>query len=208
MSKNSVFAQLVLQLKMTAGMSTRVAEKVAFSIIKGGQKSADLLIHAIQDVVKKVSLCVQCCNLSEQQICSICSDPHRNMGYLCIVENIDDVIAVEKSASFRGLYHVLLGHISPMDGVGPEQLTIDKCLSRIKTQKKIREVIIATNPTSSGDVTATYIMKKIQKEAPQVEVSRIGFGVPIGSSLTLSDVATIRNSIQNRTKTVVKKDNK
>ena len=153
-----------------------------------------LLANAVRDLKEQVKSCGKCYNISETDLCEVCSDPKRDHGLICVVEQTRDLWAIERTGAFRGAYHVLHGHLSPLDGVGPENLTIPGLLDRVKTGG-VREVILATNPTTEGDATAFYLQKSIGGAA---HVTRIARGIPAGSTLEYSDRTVVGDALSGR----------
>jgi recombination protein RecR len=157
----------------------------------GAQKLADALISSLE----KVGRCAQCRNFTELSTCELCADDKRDQGLLCVVENPGDVMALEHSGGYRGLYHVLMGHLSPIDGIGPEDIGLDILEARFATEA-IREVILATNPTVEGEATAYYIAQRAK--AAGISVSRIAHGVPLGGELEYIDATTLAHAMTGR----------
>ena len=160
---------------------------------QGGRRLAAIL----DESMKRIGRCKQCRTLTENELCPICSNPGRNRELLCIVESPSDVLAIEQSSAFRGYYFVLMGHISPLDGIGPEELGLDTLEKRFR-EKEIREIILATNPTVEGEVTAHYIGEMAR--ASGIQTSRIAQGVPFGGELEYIDSQTLSHAFEGRTK--------
>ncbi len=186
---------LVNELKKLPGIGGKTATRLAYAIIRKSRAEIDSLVHALIRLKEEVRLCSICYNLSRSDPCRICLDTTRNDNLLCVVEDPSHINAIESSGSFRGRYHVLHGTISPLDGVGPEELKIKELLRRVEGNE-IKEVIVATNPTTSGDSTAVYISSLLKKR--NIKVTRIGFGVPVGGDLDYIDPVTITKAIENR----------
>lgn len=187
--------KLIEKLSKLPGIGRRSAERIIGYILNAGGEEIRGLADAILKVKENVRLCSACHNLSEEEICKICQDSRRRKDIICIVEKPADVTAIEKSGTYNGLYHVLLGSISPLEGRGPSDLKIDSLLSRIK-QENIKEVIIATDADTEGEATALYLAKLVK---PLVSnLSRIGVGLPVGSSLEYADSATLSKAIESR----------
>ncbi|MBP7216012.1 MAG: recombination protein RecR [Candidatus Omnitrophica bacterium] len=177
------------------GVGRRSAERIVEYILSASKDEIKNLAESIQKTKENVRLCAICHNLSEEELCRICQDQRRNNEMLCIVERPQDVTAIEKAGAFHGLYHVLLGSISPLEGKGPNDLKIESLLERIKTNH-IKEIIIATDADTEGETTALYLTKIIKPFG--VKVSRIGVGIPLGSNLEYADSATLGRSLQSR----------
>jgi recombination protein RecR len=172
--------ELIEQLSKLPGIGRRSAERIAYYLLRVNKTEALALAQVIHNVRENVQYCRQCYNLSEGELCEICADPQRDRSLLCVVEQPRDLIALEQSGQFRGLYHVLLGRIAPLDRIGPDQLTIDALVARV-AQGTIREVILATNPTVEGDGTALHISNRLS-EFP-VQMTKLARGITSGSIL-------------------------
>jgi recombination protein RecR len=177
------------------GIGRRSAERVVSYILGAPKEEIKALAEAIGKVKESVRFCSLCHNLSEEELCKICQDTRRQKDVICIVEKPTDVTAIEKSGSFNGVYHVLLGAISPLEGKGPGDLKIDTLMSRIK-QNSIKEIIIATDADTEGETTALYLTKLIKPLG--VKLSRIGLGLPVGSNLEYADSTTLSKSLESR----------
>jgi recombination protein RecR len=190
-----VVNKLIEEFARLPGIGQKSAERLAYQILESSGEEALALARAIQAVKEEVKHCSVCYNLSETDPCHICSDPARDRGVICVVEQPKDLLAIESSESYRGLYHVLLGHIAPLEGRGPESLTVDKLLERVKPGE-VREVIIATNPNLEGDGTALYLAGKL---APtKARLTRLARGVAAGSSLEYASKAIISDALRGR----------
>ena len=177
------------------GVGTRTAERFAFYILGAPQETIEALSKLLVKVNENIHYCQECFNLSEESICHICSDPTRDHGILCVVQDPKDVIAVEKAGDFQGIYHVLLGALSPLEGIGPKDIRIKELLTRIK-KNEIKEVILGTNSDTEGDATAAYILKQLKPY--KIRVTRIAHGVPVGSALEFADKATLSRAFKQR----------
>jgi recombination protein RecR len=186
--------ELMDELEKLPGIGQKSAQRITFHLLKQPQQRADKLALAIAKLKEKIVQCKECFNISEGDRCPICSNPNRD-SILCVVEDIGDVIAIERTGEFRGRYHVLTGVISPLDGIGPGELKIKELVARIK-EKGITEVILATNLTVEGEATAMYLAKLIKPLG--VKVYRIAHGVPVGGSLEHTDEATMVKAIEGR----------
>jgi len=187
--------RLIDQLSKLPGIGRKSAERVAYHLLRVGKEEALGLADAIRDVKENVRYCSQCFNLSEGDLCTICQDPQRDASVLCVVEQPRDLIALEQSGVFPGLYHVLLGRIAPLEGIGPEQLTIDALDTRV-SQGDVREVIMATNPTTEGDGTALHI-SSLLAEFP-VKLTRLARGVTAGSVLEFANKEVLADAMTGR----------
>ena len=186
---------LIKNITRLPGIGQKTAERLAMHILHAPRREAELLAGSILDVKNKVKKCSVCFALSDDGICNICGNPARNAGLLCIVEKVADMAAIEKSGSFDGLYHILGGIFSPMDGIGPEDIRIGELVNRVG-QGKIKEVVIATGTSVEGDATASYIAQLLQKY--QIKVTRIASGVPIGGELKYVDQVTMKRAMETR----------
>ncbi|MEM6688898.1 MAG: recombination mediator RecR [Planctomycetota bacterium] len=190
-------AHLVEQLGRLPGIGRKSAERLAFHLLRVHEAEALALAEAIEKVRKDVRYCSQCFNLSEQEICGICRDTSRDTTQLCIVEQPRDLMSLEQAGVFRGLYHVLLGRIAPLDGIGPDQLTIDALVERVRTGN-FSEIIMATNPTVEGDGTSLYI-SNVLSEFP-VNITRLARGITAGSVLEHANREMIADALTGRQK--------
>jgi len=188
-------SQLIAAFKKMPGIGPKSAERMAFHILRLAHSEAKTLAYSILKVKESIHFCGICGNLSEENTCTICSNPNRDKGVICIVQQPTDILAIEKASVFSGLYHVLGGALSPLDGIGPESLRISELLARIKTTR-VKEVIIATDSDSEGETTALYLAKLLQKE--KVKVTRIAYGLPMGSNLEYADQVTLAKALQGR----------
>lgn len=187
--------RLIDALRVLPGVGVKSAQRMALQLLERDREGAKRLAEAINEAADKVGRCAQCRTLTETDVCEICSDSRRLEHQLCVVENPADLYALEQAGSYRGKYFVLLGHLSPIDGVGPEQLGIDKLLERLQSNQ-ISELILATNLTVEGEATAHFIAEKAR--AIGVEVSRIAYGVPMGGELEYVDGGTLNLALQSR----------
>ena len=186
---------LVTRLNRLPGIGIKSAQRLAFHIISMRDEDVSALTEAISSAKQRVHFCPICGNYTENDICEVCSDPKRSAEILCVVENARDVLFMERINEFRGRYHVLGGVLSPMDGIGPDQIRISELLERVKTDG-VKEVILATNPDVEGEATASYIAKQLKPLG--CRVSRIAHGIPIGGNLEYVDEITLSKSIENR----------
>jgi len=191
----SVMSKLIKEFSKMPGVGVRSAQRLTFHVLRSSEEDVRSLLHSINEVKKNVRFCEKCNNLSEKNICSICASSDRDPSKLCVVSSPSGVIAMEKTGANNGLYHVLLGELAPIDGVGPDDLKIKELLGRIQ-KEKITEVIVATNFTTEGETTALYIMKILT--ALPVRTSRLARGVPVGASLEYADSATLQRAFEER----------
>jgi recombination protein RecR len=187
--------RLIQELSKLPGVGEKTAFRLAMHILRASQEDAEGLARAILQVKEKIRLCSQCFNLTDQDPCRICQDPRRNSEILCVVSGPEDLMALEKSGSYRGQYHVLHGVLSPLEGVGPQDLRVRELLSRLQGEK-VKEVILATNPSVEGEATAQYLAQIIKPL--NLRVTRIARGVPMGGDLQYIDEVTLSKSIENR----------
>ena len=185
---------LVAQLTRLPGIGSRTAQRLAFHILAAQKDEAVALAHAIEEVKERVRFCRECGNLTEEELCSICLDTRRDRTIVCVVEQPVDVISLERTHEYRGLYHVLGGSLSPLDGVEPEHLRIDELLQRVATGE-ITEVVLATNPNMSGEATAAYLADRIRDRAT---VTRLASGLPVGGDLEYADEVTLGRALAGR----------
>jgi len=188
-------ARLIDELKHLPGIGQKSAQRLAFHLQRASREEAERLAAAILDVKDKIGFCRICNNLTDVDPCQYCTDPTRDPSLICVVENPYNAISIEKTREFRGLYHVLHGALSPLHGIGPEQLKLKSLLERLK-DGKVHEIIVATNPNVEGEATAIYMSKLIKPLG--VKVTRIATGVPVGSELEFADEVTMMKSIEGR----------
>jgi recombination protein RecR len=186
---------LIRKLSKLPGLGEKSATRIAMHLLRATREEAESLAQAIQQMKVQIRTCSRCFHFTDGELCSICADPSRETGELCVVETAADLFAIEQSGAFRGRYHVLQGVLAPLDGVGPENLRIGELLKRL-AEESIQEVILATNPSNEGEATAHYLMKLL-KERP-VRVSRIAFGIPMGGDVKYVDQITMQKSLAGR----------
>ena len=189
--------KLIDELGKLPGVGPKSAQRIAFHLIKLPEQDALSLANAIQEAKQKVRFCETCFNMSDEAICEICSDTQRDSSLLCVVEEPRDIVALERTREYKGLYHVLQGAINPIDGIGPEQLKIRELLERLKGNT-LQEVILCTNPNIEGEATAMYLAKLI--EPLGIQVSRIASGLPVGGGLEYADELTLGRALEGRRK--------
>ena len=186
---------MIEELAKLPGIGPKTAQRLALYILNIPKEEANILARSIVNAKEKIKKCRICFNLTDQDTCEICQDEARQKDVLCVVETVRDLMAVEKTGGYKGLYHVLQGAISPLDGIGPEHLTIEQLILRLKAEG-IKEVILATNPNIEGEVTASYIAKLIQSQ--DIKITRIAYGVPIGGDLEFADEVTLTQALLGR----------
>jgi recombination protein RecR len=185
---------LVAQLTRLPGVGTRTAQRLAFHLLRASKDEALALAAAIEAVKERVRFCSECGNLTEEEICGICQDARRDRSLVCVVEQPADLLSIERTAEFRGLYHVLGGALSPLDGVEPEHLRIDELLGRVE-RNGIEEVVLATNPNMTGEATAAYLADRLRG---RVRVTRLASGLPVGGDLEYADEVTLGRALSGR----------
>ena len=187
--------RLIDELKKLPGIGSKSAQRLAFHILRCSEEDAEALAGAVRDVKTKLRLCSICNNITDVDPCVYCSNPTRNQKTVCVVEELTNIAAIEKTRHYNGVYHVLHGSISPLHGVGPEQLRIANLLSRVATGQ-IEEVILATNPTVEGEATATYLAQQLRRQG--LKVTRIAMGIPVGSDIEYTDEVTMLKAMEGR----------
>ena len=185
---------LVAQLTKLPGVGTRTAQRLAFHLLQRSKEEALALAHAIEDVKERVRFCRECGNLTEEETCGICLDGRRDHSLICVVEQPADLISLERTHEFRGLYHVLGGALSPLDGVEPEHLRIDELMQRVD-RNGVQEVVLATNPNMTGEATAAYLADRLRG---RVRVTRLASGLPVGGDLEYADEVTLGRALSGR----------
>lgn len=187
--------ELIAELKKLPGIGSKSAQRLAFHIVRASSTEARGLAEAILNVTESIRYCSVCYNITDVDPCFYCADPIRDQSLICVLEEPHNVIAVEKTGEYRGLYHVLLGVLSPLNGIGPDQLKIKALLERLN-DGEVKEVIVATNPSVEGEATAFYLSKLIKPL--QVRVTRIAMGVPVGGDLDYADEMTMARALEGR----------
>ncbi|MCX6590822.1 MAG: recombination mediator RecR [Acidobacteria bacterium] len=187
--------RLVEEFRRLPGIGHKSAQRLAFYVLRSPRQDAERLAQSLLDVKDKLGLCATCNNISDAELCPYCRNPNRDQTQICVVEEPHNIMPVETTRTFTGLYHVLHGAISPLRGIGPEQLKIKSLLARLSTGE-VAEIIIATNPTVEGEATASYLARLLKPLG--VKVSRIAMGIPVGSDLEFADEVTMSKSLENR----------
>ena len=188
-------ARVIDELKRLPGIGPKAAQRIAFHLLKMEDGDAERLAAAIRELKQNIRLCEVCHNITETSPCAYCADPARDSRLLCVVEDSANIVPIEKTGHYRGRYHVLQGVLSPLHGIGPEQLRIESLIARVR-DGGIQEVIVATNPTVEGEATATYLSRLLKPLG--VTVTRIAMGVPVGSELEYVDAATMSRAMDGR----------
>jgi recombination protein RecR len=191
--------RLVTELSKLPGIGNRTAQRLAFHILRASGEDAHALAEAIVDVKEKIGLCEVCFNLTDEARCRICVDTRRDHGLICVVEEPSDVIPMERTHEYHGVYHVLGGALSPIDGVDAEDLKMEELFARVcAPEAAVREVVLATNPTTTGEATALHVAGELRERAPQVSVTRLASGLPVGSDLEYADEVTLGKAFVGR----------
>jgi recombination protein RecR len=194
--------RLVTELSKLPGVGSRTAQRLAFHILRASDEDASALADAIVEVKQRIGLCEVCFNLTDEARCRICEDPRRDHAVICVVEEPSDVIPMERTHEYRGVYHVLGGALSPIDGVDPEDLKIAELFARVDAGGAdgvpVSEVVLATNPTTTGEATALHLAEHLRARAPHVSVTRLASGLPVGSDLEYADEVTLGKALAGR----------
>jgi recombination protein RecR len=188
-------ARLIDELKRLPGIGQKSAQRIAFHLERSSREDAERLANALLEVKDRIKLCSLCNNLTEQDPCEYCTDPRREQDVICVVETPYNVVGIEKTREFHGLYHVLHGALSPLQGIGPDQLKLKNLFERLKSGK-VKELIVATNPNVEGEATAIYLSKLIRPLG--IKVTRIAMGIPVGSELEFADEVTMLKALEGR----------
>ncbi len=187
--------ELIEHFKKMPGIGPKSAERMAFYVLKAPKDAMERFSSVIKRVKDTIGFCKKCGNLSEAELCTICSDTRRDKTLVCVVQEPKDLIVIEKSGQYKGTYHVLLGVISPLDGIGPEDLRIKELLGRVK-EDKVKEIILATDSDAEGETTALYLSKELKPF--KIKMSRIAYGIPVGGNLDYIDQATLIKAFEGR----------
>ncbi|MEA2200078.1 MAG: recombination protein RecR [Solirubrobacteraceae bacterium] len=191
--------RLVTELSKLPGVGNRTAQRLAFHILRASGEDASALAEAIREVKEKIGLCEVCFNLTDEARCRICQDTRRDHGLICVVEEPSDVIPMERTHEYHGVYHVLGGALSPIDGIDPDDLKITELFTRVASPDgAVREIVLATNPTTTGEATALHIAEELRERAPDVTVTRLASGLPVGSDLEYADEVTLGKAFAGR----------
>lgn len=192
---SSALKRLADQFARIPGIGRKTAQRMAYYIISLPREESDAMAAAIRDACQRVHRCSVCCDFTENDICAVCADDCRDQGLICVVEQPQDLLAIERTREYKGVFHVLHGAISPLDGIGPDQLTVRELMARIGTGE-VREVIMATDSDTEGETTAMYLSKLIKPFG--VKVTRLAYGIPVGSDLQYADQVTLSRAIEGR----------
>jgi recombination protein RecR len=187
--------RLIDEFRRLPGIGQKSAQRLAFHVLRSPREHAARLAVALTDVKDNLGICAECNNISDAELCPYCRDPHRDRSAICVIEEPHNILPIETTRTFEGLYHVLNGAISPLRGIGPEQLKIKGLLDRI-SNGDVKEIILATNPNVEGEATAVYLSRLLKPLG--IKVTRIAMGIPVGSDLEFSDEVTISKSLENR----------
>jgi recombination protein RecR len=190
--------RLVTELSKLPGIGQRTAQRLAFHVLRASEEDALGLAEAIREVKEKIGLCEVCFNLTDEPRCRICQDSRRDQSVICVVEEPGDVIPMERTHEYHGSYHVLGGALSPIDGIDPEDLKIAELFARIAAAVQVREVVLATNPTTTGEATALHIAQTLRERHPELKVTRLASGLPVGSDLEYADEVTLGKALAGR----------
>jgi recombination protein RecR len=190
------FERLQQQLKQLPGLGYRSAERIALHLLVGKPGDLQVLVNALEEAARSVRRCTRCGNLAEGDVCGLCADARRDQGIVCVVENVPDLVALERSAAYHGVYHVLHGKLSPIQGVGPEDLNLASLLGRVATGE-VRELILALSNDVEGEATCHYITEHLPASGG-VKVTRIGFGLPSGGGVLYADAVTLKSALEAR----------
>ena len=190
--------KLINDLRCLPGVGPKTAQRMAFFLLERNREGAKQLANTLIEAVSQIGLCKNCHTFTETTICSICTSTNRDQSKLCIVETPADIRAIEQSTGYKGYYYVLMGHLSPLDGIGPEQLKLNELEARIASDTKITEVILATNPTAEGEATAHYIAESLKPF--NINATRLAHGIPMGGELEYVDSSTLSHAFQDRKK--------
>ncbi len=188
--------KLIEEFSKLPGIGPKTAQRLTFYLLRGSAHDIQNLGEAVLNLKRDIVVCSKCCNLAEEDPCLVCSDSRRDNSVLCVVEEPLDIIAVEKTGDYNGLYHVLHGAISPVDGISPDDLYIKQLLDRLHTNGSIKEIILATNPNLEGEATAMYIQKLIQPL--NIKITRLAHGLPIGADIEYADEITLSKALEGR----------
>lgn len=197
MSQSQLIIELIHAFKILPGVGAKSAQRMAYHLLERDKKGGEYLINCLDEALKKIKHCERCQDLTEFELCSLCQSTRRNPQELCVVESPVDVIAIEQSGIYKGYYFVLMGRLSPIDGIGPEELGLPKLQKRLQnTEKPIEELILATNPTVEGEATAYYLQQMAEKL--NIKITRLAQGIPLGGELEYIDSGTLGQAFVDR----------
>jgi len=190
-----IIENLIAELTKLPGIGRKTAQRLAFFILAMPEEEVEGISRAIHEVKQKARFCRECSNITEDEVCRICSNSSRDRSKICVVEEPSNILAIERTGSFKGLYHVLLGALSPIDGMTPEKLRINELVERVE-KNEIKEVILATNPNTKGEMTAQYIRELLRPF--NVKVTRVAYGLPMGGDIEFADEVTLSKALEGR----------
>lgn len=181
------------------GIGPKSAQRLGFYLLHVPQEQLDEFADALSNLKKEIVLCKNCFNIGNSELCEICGDEKRDKTFICVVEDALDVVALEKSRKFDGIYHVLHGVVDPLNSIGPDDIYIPQLIERVKREgESVKEILIATNPTMEGEATAMYIHKQVKSQNPKIKITRIGRGLPIGADIEYADETTLSRALEGR----------
>jgi recombination protein RecR len=189
---------LIESFEKLPGVGPKTAQRLTFYLLHVPQGELDRFAMSLENLKKNTILCSNCFMIDEKSPCSICSDSNRNKEILCVVEQPLDVLALEKGRGYKGMYHVLHGKIDPLNNIGPDEIYIPQLFKRVKEDEEVKEIILATNPTMEGEATAMYISKQLKERNPDIKITRIGRGLPVGADLEYADDITLQRAMDGR----------
>jgi len=191
-------SRLIEELRKLPGIGTKSAQRLAFHILRSSEEDARALSVAIEHLKQHLRLCSVCNNITDVDPCTYCTSPTRDQHLVCVLEEPTNIATIEKTRSYNGVYHILHGTLSPVNGIGPEQLRITNLLARVNSETPLREVILATSPTTEGEATAAYLAYELRRVSPTLHISRIATGLPAGSDIEYADEVTMTRSLEGR----------
>ena len=192
-------ARLIDELSKLPGVGPKTAQRLAFYLLHVPQEELDQFADNLTDLKKHTIMCSLCKNVTEQDPCVICSNPSRDQGIICVVEQPTDVLSIEKTGKFKGVYHVLHGSIDPLNNIGPDEIYINDLVKRVQgTGDSVQEVILATNPNMEGEATAMYITKQVKSQNAKVKITRLAHGLPVGADIEYADEVTLTRALEGR----------
>ncbi|MCL5008975.1 MAG: recombination mediator RecR [Patescibacteria group bacterium] len=194
----SSIQKLINEFSRLPGIGPKTAQRLAFYLLKKDSLDLESLAGAVANLKQNVTFCSVCHNMVETDPCSVCTDERRDQGLICVVEEPLDALAIDKTGNFKGVFHVLGGVLNPLEGVGPEHLKIDSLVARVSRPDAVREIIIATNPSLEGETTAMHLQKILKQQAPQLVITRIARGLPMGGDLEYADDITLTRAMEGR----------
>lgn len=191
-------SRLIEELRKLPGIGTKSAQRLAFHVLRSSDEDARSLAHAIEQLKRHLRLCSICNNITDVDPCTYCTNPTRNQRLICVLEEPTNIATIEKTRGYNGVYHILHGTLSPVNGVGPEQLRIANLLTRADNLSEIDEIILATSPTTEGEATANYLAHELHRTRPALAITRIATGIPAGSDIEYADEVTMSRAMEHR----------